>query len=654
MNLHLAAIKGKHFLVFLTVLCAVFLTKSSQTRKMSQCTHEPTPKPLGLEPNYGPEQIPWSQTLSDMASSQEGDLLVSRPVGDPLENYADVNAHVTGKYYQVPSKGLTEEQQEAAQKETRKLLQVQKSTSIGYQTNNHLPGYRKTLAPHLEFMSNNIGDPYEPGSFTMNTKWMECNVLDYYASLWNARWPYKLEDQESYWGYVLTMGSTEGNLYAAWNARDYLSGKYMFYDPDQLSRALVKSIRDKLVSVPQSIGYAYAQAKLRSTGTEYAFEPLVFYSEDTHYSNIKATQTIDIPTFATIGEQRYPGMCPLEGYTDWPTEVPSKDGSLGPGTIDIDALITLAEFFVQRGYPIYVVLNYGSTFKGVYDHVEEVAVRLEKLLRDNNMWDREIEVEGGETETRRGFWLHVDGALGASYMPFVEMAAKNNIRPGLEPGPIFDFRLEIVSSIVTSGHKWPGSPWPSGVFMTRNKYRIKSPSGTPTYVGAPDTTFAGSRNATSAAIFWTYISTHSYDKQVKKVLDCLDVVNYAHSKLLKLQVDLQQDLWITHSNPLSLTIHLKRPNEEISYKYSLSNEDLLVNGTEKRTYAHIYFMENVTFALVDQLIADLHTEGAIPEQNPTAEAASMLQWVRNHRRKFANREKTTPLRHVPILGRSFK
>ena len=56
---------------------------------------------------------------------------------------------------------------------------------------------------------------------------MEHNVLDYFASLWNAKWPHDPSDPESYWGYVLTMGSTEGNMHAMWSARDYLSGKYI-------------------------------------------------------------------------------------------------------------------------------------------------------------------------------------------------------------------------------------------------------------------------------------------------------------------------------------------------------------------------------------------------------------------------------------------
>ena len=55
---------------------------------------------------------------------------------------------------------------------------------------------------------------------------MERGVLNYYASLWNAKWPHDPTDRDSYWGYVLTMGSTEGNIHALWSARNYLYGRY--------------------------------------------------------------------------------------------------------------------------------------------------------------------------------------------------------------------------------------------------------------------------------------------------------------------------------------------------------------------------------------------------------------------------------------------
>ena len=73
------------------------------------------------------------------------------------------------------------------------------------------------------FMMNNGGGPFESigdCGHPNNTKLLECNVLDYYASLWHAKWPHN----ESYWGYLLNMGSTEGNIHTIWSAQSYLCG----------------------------------------------------------------------------------------------------------------------------------------------------------------------------------------------------------------------------------------------------------------------------------------------------------------------------------------------------------------------------------------------------------------------------------------------
>ena len=77
-------------------------------------------------------------------------------------------------------------------------------------------------------MTNNGRDPLLDckNGLSFRPKWMERGVLNYYASLWNAKWPHDPSDPESYWGYVLTMGSTEGNIHALWSARNYLSGTY--------------------------------------------------------------------------------------------------------------------------------------------------------------------------------------------------------------------------------------------------------------------------------------------------------------------------------------------------------------------------------------------------------------------------------------------
>ena len=138
-------------------------------------------------------------------------------------------------------------------------------------------------------------------------------------------------------------------------------------------------------------------------------------------------------------------------------------------------------------------------------------------------------------------------------MPFVEMAAENGLLRDMKPGPKFDYRLDFVFSIVTSSHKWIGAPYPCGVYLTRNKYYIKPPTAI-AYIGSPDTTFIGSQSSLSCALLWTYISTHSYEAQVKKVLLCLDLTKYAYEKLKMLEKELKMDLWVTRSHEYALTV----------------------------------------------------------------------------------------------------
>ena len=82
-----------------------------------------------------------------------------------------------------------------------------------------------------------------------------------------------------------------------------------------------------------------------------------------------------------------------------------------------------------------VVAVLGSTFDGSYEPVAEIAAALDKLQRDKG-WDIPI---------------HVDGASGAMVAPF------------LDEDVLWDFRLDRVASINTSGHKYglvyPGVGW---------------------------------------------------------------------------------------------------------------------------------------------------------------------------------------------------
>ena len=128
--------------------------------------------------------------------------------------------------------------------------------------------------------------------------------------------------------------------------------------------------------------------------------------------------------------------------------------------MDIDALMKLVDFFTGKGHPILIIFNYGTTFEGAYDDVKAAGETIIPILKKNDMYSRKIYYDRENPDQyskRKGFWFHVDGALGAAYMPFIEMGYEHSLIKE-NPGPVFDFQLDYVSSIVISGHKWAGCP----------------------------------------------------------------------------------------------------------------------------------------------------------------------------------------------------
>jgi histidine decarboxylase len=477
----------------------------------------------------------------------------------------------------------------------------------------------KALSFLFGMHANNVGDPFVDGNCTLNTKVMERAVLDYIARLWRAPSPSDAANPESYWGYVVSMGSTEGNLYGMYNARDYLAGKRLWREP--------------------AGNLTYIRPLPHATNPN-AYRPIAFFSEDTHYSIVKIVRALAIPTFFEIGENEYPGQCPINGGR-WPREVPSSNGNAGSGTVDIDALAALVEFFAERGFPPLVVLNYGSTFKGAYDDVEAAGKRLMPVLERCGLATRAVPYDPGDSsklDTRTGYWIHVDAALAGTYMPFIEMAhAAGRLR---ERGPNFDFRLPFVHSIVTSAHKWPGSPLPGGVYMTKRKFTIAPPDN-PEYIGAPDSTFSGSRNALTPAILWSYYAATSYEQETGKVVAAEDRAAYFEGRLRELEGTLPGPIWVARS-PLSLTIRFRRPNDAIVFKYSLSAESLPVDG-EMRPYVHVYVMQSVTKARLDLLLADLKQPAAFDFEPMRASGEAPGRHAQVDR-----------LVHVPHHGRGFR
>ena len=88
-------------------------------------------------------------------------------------------------------------------------LKLLKTTFLGYPCDADFD--YATIYRFLEFPINNVGDPFEPSTYRLQTKQFEREVLGFFARLLHLK---------EYWGYI-TNGGTEGNLYGMYAAREH-------------------------------------------------------------------------------------------------------------------------------------------------------------------------------------------------------------------------------------------------------------------------------------------------------------------------------------------------------------------------------------------------------------------------------------------------
>ncbi|WP_020410560.1 pyridoxal-dependent decarboxylase [Hahella ganghwensis] len=590
-------------------------------------------------PNFGPTGKPWDEQVPEIAKSDNYEAypsgyIIAPPSEDPLsvynqrsQSYPLQQELLNEKYSQLPPAGQGECYRTSLEV-MQNYYQKQRDEFTGYQCAEQFD-ISDAISPFLNMSLNNIGDPFENGYFTVNAKQAERGVLDFFASIWHAQWPSlpkparpaKVKDaeylgsneyeqyKESYWGYILSMGSTEGNLYAVLSARDYLQGFSLVVDEAQ----------EESLCPPQM-----------QTEQPNKYIPVAFYSEAAHYSLAKAVHAMQVKTFSqiayehlTLGETGW--ECPLGG--DWPDSVPTDK----TGSVKVDDLVTLVSFFADKGYPVFICFNYGTTFKGAYDNIPEACKKLNPVFKKYGLDNRVVEYIDAEGELkkdhRRGYWVHVDGALGASLMPFVEMAVAHDKLSESDLGPCFDFRNEEVMSLVTSGHKWPSASAPTGVYMTKNKYLI-TPVATPDYLGSSDTTFAGSRNGLSAMVLWNLIAHKGIPGLVKMAEDTMTLCAYTENKFKALQQALGDfDIWMQRAPHGGTSFIFRKPIDPIMFKYSLPIEVEMTHQPDgsihKRTYVHLFVFWDRDRKMIDSLMSDLsskeafdkNTEEVIPPSN---------------------------------------
>ncbi|MFV0237995.1 MAG: histidine decarboxylase [Flavobacteriales bacterium] len=352
----------------------------------------------------------------------------------------------------------------------KRELEKYHDTLLGYPVSDDLEF--TSLSEFLNFPINNIGDPFVPSNYRIDTRDFEKKVVTFFADLFRA-------PQDNWWGYV-TNGGSESNLYGLYIARE-MYPKAMFY-----------------------------------------------HSESTHYSVQKNLQLLGVPS-VVIRSQKNGEM----NYEDFHNTLK-----------------------INRHKPAVVVANIGTTMTEARDDVSKIKQILNDLIITKK-------------------YIHADAALSGGYTAF------------LEPKPAFDFE-DGVDSIAISGHKFIGSPNPSGVVVVKkdNKEGIGE---VVEYVGSPDTTITGSRNGHSPLYLWYSINKHGKEGLKKRAEYSLELAKYAKKELN----DLGLNAW---SNPNTITVIFDKPCKEVCEKWQLATEG---------NFAHIICMPSVTKERIDRFLKDL-------------------------------------------------
>jgi histidine decarboxylase len=255
---------------------------------------------------------------------------------------------------------------------------------------------------------------------------------------------------------------------------------------------------------------------------------MVYYSESTHYSIRKNIHLLNIPSIVIRSQEN--------------------------GEIDYTDLENTLR--INRDKPAIILANFGTTMKEAKDDVSKIKTILRSLAIQDS-------------------YIHCDGALSGSYGPFIE------------PRVPFDF-MDGADSISISGHKFIGSPIPSGVIITKRSNRDRIAKGI-SYIGSLDTTITGSRNGHCPLFLWYALKKMGVEGLRNRYLNSLVVAEYCETRLNEIGIP----AW---RNPNAITVVFPKVADTIIAKWQLATQE---------TISHIICMPSVTKDQIDELISDI-------------------------------------------------
>ncbi len=321
--------------------------------------------------------------------------------------------------------------------------------------------------------------------------------------------------------------------FSANNVGDPFSGSNYRLNTHQFEREVVEEFAE-LTRAPSGGWWGYVTGG-GTEGNMYGLyvaremypEGICYFSEDTHYSVAKILRLQHMRNIMIKSQPE--------------------------GQMDYDDLRETLR--IHRDVPPIIFANIGTTMKGAVDDIAKIRGIMDDLA-----------IQDG--------YIHADAALSGMILPFVE-----------KPQP-WDFS-DGADSISISGHKLLGSPLPCGVVMARQK-NVDRIARSIEYIGALDTTIAGSRSAITPLFLWYRLRSLGRKGVAQIVQRSLHLADYAIEKLKTVGIA----AW-RHEN--SLTVVFPRPPEAVMKKWMIA---------PKKGVGHIITLPHVTEAVIDEFTAD--------------------------------------------------
>lgn len=222
---------------------------------------------------------------------------------------------------------------------------------------------------------------------------------------------------------------------------------------------------------------------------------------------------------------------------------------------------------IHRDVPPIIFANIGTTMKGAVDDLAQIRTILDDLAIGNA-------------------YIHADAALSGMILPFVDAPQPWNFSDGAD-------------SISISGHKMLGAPVPCGVVLAR-KANVDRIARSIEYIGALDTTIAGSRSAFSPLLLWHRLRTLGDAGLRNMVQACLGNAEYAVQQLGAHGIE-------SWRHPNSVTVVFPKPPPSMMEKWIIA---------PRKNIGHLIVMPHVNRATIDDFVSDFAAAWPPEHQNP--------------------------------------